>query len=46
MKKLLIAISAIAAAVGFTAKANADISVSGSSNAAYLSTAGNGDDEE
>ena len=26
MKKLLIAISAIAAAVGFTAKANADIS--------------------
>ena len=33
-------------AVGFTAKANADISVAGSSNAAYLSTAGNGDDEE
>jgi len=46
MKKLLIALSAIAAAVGFTAKANADISVAGSANVAYLSTAGNGDDEE
>ena len=46
MKKLMIAISAIAAAVGFTATAKADISVAGSSNAAYLSTAGTGTNDE
>ena len=48
MKKLIIALSAIAAAVGFTTSANADISVSGSSNVAYLSTSANttGGDEE
>ena len=40
MKKLIIALSAIAAAVGFTTTAQADISVSGSSNVAYLSTSG------
>ena len=48
MKKLIIALSAIAAAVGFTTTAQADISVSGSSNVAYLSTSGadsNGDEE-
>ena len=48
MKKLIIALSAIAAAVGFTTSAHADISVAGSSNVAYLSTSGNttGGDEE
>jgi hypothetical protein len=46
MKKLMIALSAIAAAVGFTATAKADISVSGSSNVAYLSTAGDGANDE
>ena len=48
MKKLIIALSAIAAAVGFTTSAQADISVSGSSNVAYLSTSANttGGDEE
>jgi hypothetical protein len=46
MKKLMIALSAIAAAVGFTATAKADISVSGSSNVAYLSTAGDGSNDE
>ena len=48
MKKLIIALSAIAAAVGFTTSANADISVAGSSNVAYLSTSANttGGDEE
>ena len=48
MKKLIIALSAIAAAVGFTTTAQADISVSGSSNVAYLSTSGadsDGDEE-
>ena len=48
MKKLIIALSAIAAAVGFTTTAQADISVSGSSNVAYLSTSGattEGDEE-
>ena len=48
MKKLIIALSAIAAAVGFTTSAQADISVAGSSNVAYLSTSGadtNGDEE-
>ncbi len=48
MKKLIIALSAIAAAVGFTTSAQADISVSGSSNVAYVSTSGadsNGDEE-
>ena len=42
----MIALSAIAAAVGFTATAKADISVSGSSNVAYLSTAGDGANDE
>ena len=42
----MIALSAIAAAVGFTATAKADISVSGSSNVAYLSTAGDGSNDE
>ena len=46
MKKLIIALSAIAAAVGFTTSAQADISVSGSSNVAYLSTAGDGSNDE
>ncbi len=48
MKKLIIALSAIAAAVGFTTSAQADISVAGSSNVAYLSTSANttGGDEE
>jgi hypothetical protein len=48
MKKLIIALSAIGAAVGFTTSANADISVAGSSNVAYLSTSANttGGDEE
>ena len=46
MKKLMIALSAIAAAVGFTATAKADISVSGSANVAYLSTAGDGSNDE
>ena len=46
MKKLIIALSAIAAAVGFTTSAQADISVSGSSNVAYLSTAGDGANDE
>ena len=46
MKKLMIALSAIAAAVGFTATAKADISVSGSSDVAYLSTAGDGSNDE
>ena len=46
MKKLMIALSAIAAAVGFTATAKADIAVSGSSNVAYLSTAGDGTNDE
>ena len=48
MKKLIIALSAIAAAVGFTTSAQADISVAGSSNVAYVSTSGadtNGDEE-
>ncbi len=48
MKKLIIALSAIAAAVGFTTTAQADISVAGSSNVAYLSTSGattEGDEE-
>ena len=40
MKKLIIALSAIAAAVGFTTTAQADITVAGSSNVAYLSTSG------
>lgn len=44
MKKLIIALSALGAA--FTATAKADISVSGSSNVAYVSTAGTGDNEE
>ena len=46
MKKLLILISAISA--GFTAAAQADVSVSGSANVAYLSTSGSdaaGDEE-
>ena len=43
MKKLITAISAIGAA--FTATAHADISVSGSSNVAYISAAGTGDTE-
>lgn len=46
MKKLLILISAITA--GFTAAAQADVSVSGSANVAYLSTSGSdaaGDEE-
>ena len=42
----MIALSAIAAAVGFTATAKADISVSGSANVAYLSTAGDGTNDE
>lgn len=42
----MIALSAIAAAVGFTATAKADIAVSGSSNVAYLSTAGDGTNDE
>ena len=46
MKKLIIALSAIAAAVGFTTSAQADISVSGTSNVAYLSTAGDGSNDE
>jgi hypothetical protein len=41
MNKLIMALSAIVAALGFTTAAKADISVSGSSNAAYLSTSGN-----
>ena len=48
MKKLIIALSAIAAAVGFTTSAQADISVAGSSNVAYVSTSGadsDGDEE-
>ena len=44
MKKLIIALSALGAA--FTATAKADVSVSGSSNVAYVSTAGTGDNEE
>ena len=44
MKKLIIALSALGAA--FTATAKADIAVSGSSNVAYVSTAGTGDNEE
>ena len=46
MKKLLILVSAISA--GFTAAAQADVSVSGSANVAYLSTSGStaaGDEE-
>ena len=46
MKKLIIALSAIAAAVGFTTTAQADISVAGSSNLAYVSTAGDGTNDE
>ncbi len=44
MKKLIIALSALAAA--FTATAKADVSVSGSSNVAYVSTAGTGTNDE
>jgi hypothetical protein len=44
MKKLTLALTAIAAA--FTATAKADVSVSGSANAAFLSTAGASDNEE
>jgi hypothetical protein len=44
MKKLIIALSALAAA--FTATAKADISVSGSSNVAYVSTSGDGANDE
>jgi hypothetical protein len=44
MKKLIIALSALGAA--FTATAKADISVSGSSNVAYVSTAGTGTNDE
>ena len=42
MKKLTLAISAIAAAFG-AASAKADVSVSGSGSAAYIAPAGNGD---
>jgi len=44
MKKLTLALAAIGAA--FTATAKADVSVSGSSNVAYLSTAGTGTNDE
>ena len=44
MKKLIIALSALGAA--FTATAKADVSVSGSSNVAYVSTAGDGSNDE
>ena len=44
MKKLIIALSALGAA--FTATAKADVSVSGSSNVAYVSTAGTGTNDE
>ena len=40
MNKLIMALSAIVAALGFTTAAKADISVAGSSNVAYLSTSG------
>ena len=42
MKKLTLAISAIAAAFG-AATAQADVSVSGSGSAAYIAPAGSGD---
>ena len=42
MKKLTLAISALAAAFGATA-AKADVSVSGSGSAAYIAPAGSGD---
>jgi hypothetical protein len=44
MKKLTLALAAIGAA--FTATAKADVSVSGSSNVAYVSTAGTGTNDE
>ena len=45
MRKLIIALSAIASAVGFTTAAKADVSVSGSSNVAYIGAAGTGDQD-
>ena len=44
MKKLTLALAAIGAA--FTATAKADVSVSGSANVAYISTAGTGTNDE
>ena len=41
MKKLMYMVSAVAAAVGFSTAANADISVSGSADLAYVDAGGN-----